>query len=406
MLPFYKPSYDPDTVKALDEVLQSGWLTTGARTKEFEKQLTAYCGNENTICVSAATTGLELMLRWFGVGDGDEVILPAYTYSATANVIIHCGAKPVFVDSGPDFNLSMKEVEKAITSATKVIMPVDFAGLPCDYDSLNELVARDDLVAMWESKNEIQEHLGRILILADSAHSFGGTYKGKRVGSLTDISVFSFHAVKNLTTGEGGAIALNLNSKFDNKAIYNSLNTNSLHGQTKDALAKTKNGEWKYDVVNAGYKCNMTDIQAAIGLVELAKYDKQTLVKRQAIFDYYTKAFSKHEWAEVPEHSSKHRTSSCHIYPLRIRGVEEMQRDMIIERIFSKEVAVNVHFQLVPMMSFYKGLGYNPESYPVAFDNYTREITLPVYTDLSESDMDKVIAAVVASVREELVVNA
>ena len=406
MLPFYKPSYDPDTVKALDEVLRSGWLTTGARTKEFEKRLSAYCGNKATICVSAATTGLELMLRWFGIGDGDEVILPAYTYSATANVIVHCGAKPVFVDSGSDFNLSVEEVEKAITPATKVIMPVDFAGLPCDYDALNDLVRREDIVAQWDGINEVQKHLGRILILSDSAHSFGGTYKGNRVGSLTDISVFSFHAVKNLTTGEGGAIALNLNSQFDNQAIYNSLNTNSLHGQTQDALAKTRNGEWRYDIINAGYKCNMTDIQAAIGLVELAKYDKQTLVKRQAIFDYYTKAFEKHEWAEIPEHSSDKRTSSCHIYPLRIRNVEETQRDKIIERIFAREVAVNVHFQLVPMMSFYKGLGYTPETYPVAFDNYTREITLPVYTDLTESDLDKVITAVVGAVSDQLAVDA
>ncbi|MBL4658019.1 MAG: aminotransferase class I/II-fold pyridoxal phosphate-dependent enzyme, partial [Flavobacteriales bacterium] len=242
MLPFYKPSYDPATLDAIEEVLKSGWLTTGPKTKEFEKALSAYNGNPSTICVSAATTGLELMLRWYGVGEGDEVILPAYTYSATANVIVHCGAKPVFVDSGSDFNISLAAVEAAITSATKVIMPVDFAGMPCDYAAINELVRNEDVLKLWKGNNGNQNKLGRILVLSDAAHSVGATYKGKRTGSLTDISVFSFHAVKNLTTGEGGAIALNLGDPFDNQEIYNSLNINSLHGQSKDALAKTKKG--------------------------------------------------------------------------------------------------------------------------------------------------------------------
>lgn len=398
MLPFYKPSYDPATLDALDEVLKSGWLTTGPKTKEFERQLSAYCGNESTICVSAATTGLELMLRWFGVGEGDEVILPAYTYTATANVVIHCGAKPVFVDSGADFNISIPEIEKAITSATKVIMPVDFAGMPCDYDAINALVRKSEVVAKWSANNEVQEQLGRILILSDAAHSIGATYKGKRTGSLTDISVFSFHAVKNLTTGEGGAVALNLEAPFNNQEVYQSLNVNSLHGQSKDALEKTKKGEWRYDVVNAGYKCNMTDIQAAIGLVELAKYQNQTLARRKEIFDYYSKHLSQHDWAELPVYETEHAKSSYHIYPLRIKGVDEVKRDEIISAIFKQEVSVNVHFQLVPMMSFYQNLGYNAADYPIALNNYAREITLPVYVDLTDSDLDKVIAAVTDAV--------
>ena len=398
MLPFYKPTYDPATLAALDGVLKSGWLTTGPKTKEFESQLSEYCGNPKTLCISAATTGLELMLHWFGVGKGDEVILPAYTYTATANVIIHCGAKPVFVDSGQDFNISVTEIEKAITSNTKVVMPVDFAGLPCDYDEINALVKRDDIVSRFSSSNENQKTLGRILVLADAAHSIGASYKGKRSGSLTDISVFSFHAVKNLTTAEGGAIALNLEGDFDNQAIYNTLNINSLHGQSKDALAKTKKGEWRYDVVNAGYKCNMTDIQAAIGLVELAKYESRTLVRRKEIFDIYAEAFSKCDWAELPEYISDDRTSSFHIYPLRIKGVNEARRDEIISGIFSREVSVNVHFQLVPMMTFYKNLGYSAKDYPVAFDNYSREITLPVYVDLTNEDLNTVIAAVTEAV--------
>jgi len=400
MLPFYKPSYDPATVEALTEVLKSGWMTTGPKTKEFEKQLTAYCGNHTTICVSAATTGLELILRWFGVGEGDEVILPAYTYTATANVIIHCGAKPVFVDSGEDFNISVAEIEKAITARTKVVIPVDFAGLPCDYDAINALVKREDIVAKWMAKSDIQAQMGRILVLADAAHSIGASYKGKKSGSLSDISVFSFHAVKNLTTGEGGAVALNLDEPFDNKAVYDLLNINSLHGQSKDALAKIKKGEWRYDVISAGYKCNMTDIQAAIGQVELAKYESDTLVKRKRIFDIYSGALSQYDWAELPEYDGAERTSSFHVYPLRIKGISEAQRDTIIERIFSKEVSVNVHFQLVPMMSYYRGLGYAPEDYPVAFANYAREITLPVYVDLTEEDLETVISAVVTSVEE------
>ena len=400
MLPFYKPSYDPATVEALKEVLQSGWLTTGPRTKEFERKLSAYCGNPTTICVSAATTGLELILRWFGVEEGDEVILPAYTYSATANVIVHCGAKPVFVDSGKDFNISIGEIEKAITPATKVIMPVDLAGMPCDYDALNALVRRSDILEKWSGKNDVQNQLGRILILSDAAHSVGATYKGNKTGSLTDVSVFSFHAVKNLTTGEGGAIALNFGEPFNNQDIYNSLNINALHGQSKDALAKTKKGDWRYDIVNAGYKCNMTDLQSAIGLVELAKYEDQTLVKRRKIFDYYTAALSKYDWAELPEYATQERSSSCHVYPLRIKGIDESQRDKIIDRIFAKDISVNVHFQLVPMMSYYRGLGYSPEAFPIAFDSYAREITLPVYIDLTEKDLDDVISAVVESVSE------
>jgi len=400
MLPFYKPSYDPATVEALKEVLQSGWITTGPKTKEFEKALSAYCGNPTTLCVSAATTGLELILRWFGVGEGDEVILPAYTYAATANVILHCGAKPVFVDSGQDFNISPGEIQKAITPATKVIMPVDFAGMPCDYDTINELVRKSEIVAQWSAENEIQDQLGRILVLADAAHSIGATYKGKRTGSLADISVFSFHAVKNLTTGEGGAIALNLADPFDNQAIYDSLNINSLHGQTKDALAKTKQGEWRYDIVNAGYKCNMTDIQAAIGLIELAKYEAQTLVKRRRIFDYYDQALSQYDWAELPVYTSDDCTSSFHVYPLRINGIDEATRDKIITGIFDRGISVNVHFQLVPMMSYYKNLGYSAEDYPVAFDNYAREITLPVYIDLTDEDLSKVVTAVTEAVND------
>src|ERR1700741_1310891 len=284
MLPFSPPRIDQKIIDEVNAALLSGWITTGPRTKDFEKKITAFCGNKATLALNSATAGLEIMLRWFGVNEGDEVILPAYTYSATANVIIHCGAIPVFVDVNKhDFNISTAEIEKHITEKTKVIMPVDFAGYPCDYDTINSLVVKHK--GKFHAATPEQEKLGRILVLSDSAHSFGGWYKSKRTGCLTDVSVFSFHAVKNLITAEGGAVALNLPAPFDNTEIYKKLCVSTLHGQDKDALAKTQKGNWRYDIVEAGYKCNMTDLSAAIGLVELERYDSDTLVKRKHIFD-------------------------------------------------------------------------------------------------------------------------
>jgi len=398
MLNFYKPEYDPKVLEILEEVLKSGWITTGPKTKDFEKKLSEYCGNKKTLCVSAATTGMELILRWFGVGEGDEVILPAYTYCATANVIIHCGAKPIFVDVGSDFNINTNAIYNAITENTKVIIPVDFSGYPCDYDLINDLVKKDEIISKFKPIGEKQKMLGRILVLSDAAHSIGGVYKGEKTGSLTDISVFSFHAVKNLTTGEGGAISLNLEQPFENDDVYKELNTDSLHGQTKDALAKNKLGDWRYDVTNAGYKCNMTDLQAALGLVALEKYEEVTLVKRKAIFDYYTELLRSYDWAELPDYESEHKTSSYHFYALKIYGINEQQRDQIIQEIANQEISVNVHFQPVPMLTFYKKMGYNVNNYPVALDNYSREITLPVYVDLKEDEIKSVVLSVVKSI--------
>ncbi len=248
MIPFSPPRIDDKIINEVVAALKSGWITTGPRTKTFEKKITEYCGNKNTLCLNSATAGLEIMLRWYDVKEGDEVILPAYTYSATANVIVHCGAKPIFVDGNTeDFNINVAAIEKAITSRTKVIMPVDFAGLPCDYDEINALAKKHARIFKAESEN--QNKLGRILVLSDAAHSFGASYKSKRTGSLTDVSVFSFHAVKNLTTAEGGAVALNLPVPFDNEEVYKYLCVKTLHGQNKDALAKTKKGNWRYDII-------------------------------------------------------------------------------------------------------------------------------------------------------------
>lgn len=402
MLPFSPPKIYDEIIDEVIDTLKSGWITTGPKTKLFEKKLTEYNGNKRTLCLNSATAGLEIMLRWFGVEEGDEVIIPVYTYCATANTVVHCGAKPVFVDVGDDFNININNIKKAITSRTKVIIPVDFAGFPCDYNSINELVIQNEIQKLFEPKNEIQKQLGRILILSDAAHSIGAIYNGKRTGSLTDVSVFSFHAVKNLTTAEGGAIALNLPDPFDNEEIYNQLCVKTLHGQNKDALAKTKKGAWRYDVVEAGYKANMTDINASFGLVELRNYS-ETLEKRKHIFDLYSKGLEAKSWAQIPIYKTENATTSYHLYPLRIKGINEDQRDRIIDLIFEQEVSVNVHFQPLPMLSFYKKLGYKINDYPIAFDNYSREISLPVYYDLSDENVQIVINAVIKAV--EQVVN-
>ena len=395
MIPFSPPRIDEKIIDAVTETLRSGWITTGPKTAQFETMLTEYSGSKATLCVYSATVGLEAFLRWFGVGEEDEVIVPVYTYCATANVVIHCNAKPVFVDINKhDFNISVQEIEKAITSKTKVILPVDFGGYPCDYNEINELVSRPDIIEKFRPKTDIQKNLGRILVLEDAAHSLGAEYHGKKTGSLTDLAVFSFHAVKNLTTGEGGAIAFNLPEKFDNRKICEEFGIFSLHGQSRNAFQKIKDGNWRYDVVEAGYKTNMTDIMASIGLVELERYDTDMLEKRKYIFSRYTEAFSKFDWAEIPEYETENKKSSYHIYPLRIKGINEFQRDDIIKASFKEGVSLNVHFQPVAMFTYYKKLGYSIKDYPVAYDNYSREISLPVFYDLNDEQINTVIDTV------------
>lgn len=392
MIPFSPPRIDQKITDSVSEALRSGWITTGPRTKQFERELTAYGGHRATLCVSSGSAGLELVLRWFGVKEGDEVIVPAYTYAATANVVVHCGARPVMVDSGTDFNLSVAAVKKAITPRTKVIMPVDLGGYPCDYDEINALAS--ECSNIFNPSSDVQRHLGRILVLSDAAHSIGATYKGRRTGALTDITVYSFHAVKNLTTAEGGAICLNLPQPFDNSHTYNTLNIKSLHGQNKDALAKTQIGNWKYDIVEAGFKCNMTDLQAAIGLVELARYDEENITRRRQIFEMYAQVFGNDPRFVLPEFRNDNKTTSYHAFLLRLAKASEAQRDAVITAIFAREVAVNVHFKPLPMMTFYRNMGFNITDFPVALDNYSREISLPVYYDLTDSQVETVIKAV------------
>ena len=400
MIPFSPPRVDQKIIDEVVDTLESGWITTGPKTKKLEKLISEYCGHESTLCVNSASGGLELMLMWYGVGPGDEVILPAYTYTATANVIMHTGAKPVFVDVNSDFNINIEEVKAAITPNTKVIMPVDIGGFPCDYDELNALVRQENIKKLFQAKTDEQELLGRILILSDAAHSMGAEYKSKKTGSLTDVTVFSFHAVKNLTTAEGGAICLNLPKPFVNENLYKSLNIKSLHGQSKDALAKTQIGNWRYDVLEAGYKYNMTDMSAAMGLVEIQRYEDDMLVKRKYIFDRYTEGLKKYDWAIIPNYETEDKRSSYHVYMLRIKGASEVRRDQIINGVFKRQVSVNVHFIPVPMMSFYSNLGYSIGDAPNAFINYAHEISLPVYYDLTDEQIDTVIAAVVESVND------
>ncbi len=404
MIPFSPPRIDEKIIAEVVDTLKSGWITTGPKTKLFEKRLTEYTGGKSTLCVNSATAGLEIALRWFGVGQGDEVVVPAYTYCATANVVVHCGATPVMVDvNADDFNVNVEKIREAITPRTKAIMPVDIAGFPCDYDEIMSLVKEDSVVRKFSANNEIQRQLGRIMVLADSSHSIGALYKGKHTGSLADVTVFSFHAVKNLTTAEGGAVIFNLPEPFDNEEIYKFLCVLSLHGQNKDALAKSK-GSWKYDVITAGFKMNMTDIMASMGLVELARYDDDTLVKRKKIFDFYTSQFKDDNRFVLPVYETADKRTSYHVYLLRVNGASEEQRNEIIRCITAREVAVNVHFQPLPLLSFYSGLGYKMSDYPQAFDNYKCEISLPVFYDLTDEQMRTVVDTVKASVEEIIIV--
>ncbi len=394
MIPFSPPRIDDRTLEEVCAALKSGWITTGPRVRKFEEMLSDYCKVNNVLCVNSNSAGMELMLHWFGVGPGDEVIVPAYTYCATANVIVHCGATPVMVDVKEDFGIDVEAVRRAITPKTKVIMPVDIAGFPCDYDELNQLVREDAVRQMFTPTNEIQRQLGRILLLEDAAHSLGARYHGQPLGTQADLAVFSFHAVKNLTTAEGGAICLNLPHPFDNEALYKQLKIKSLHGQSKDALSKTQAGNWRYDVTEAGYKCNMTDVLAAIGIVELERYDSETLPRRKQIFDAYSNAFRNDSRFQIPTYETAEKQSSYHVYPLRINNITEKQRDEIMQRIFQLEVSVNVHFIPLPMLSFYRNAGYNIQNYPVTYDNFSREISLPVYYNLSDQQVQTVIEAV------------
>lgn len=402
MIPFSPPRIDQAVIDEVTEALRSGWITTGPRTKQFEKEITKYCGCQSTVAVSSWTMGMQVLLDWWGIGEGDEVIIPAYTYCASANVVIHSGAKCVMVDiNGDDFNMNVEKVRDAITPRTKAIMAVDIGGFPADYDKLMELICEDDVRGKYQAHNSLQRQLGRILLISDAAHSFGAKMDGKRSGNLADITAFSFHAVKNLTTAEGGALCFDLPEGFDHDEIYRDMCVKILHGQSKDALAKTQKGNWKYDVLEPGFKCNMTDIQAAIGLVELGRYS-ENLKRRKEIFDQYDDGFKDETWSIIPKSRTDNKVSSYHLYMLRIGGATEMQRDQIIQEIFDQDVSVNVHFQPLPLLTAYEKRGYKIDDYPETYLMFANEISLPVYYDLSDKQVQTVIKAVKHAVKKVL----
>ena len=392
---FSPPYIDDDVINEVVDSLRSGWITTGPKVKALEQEIKNLSNAQEVLCVNSWTSGAIMMLRWLGVKEGDEVIVPAYTYSATALAVMHAGGKPVMVDSEDDFNISVEAIRKAITPRTKAIIPVDVAGFPCDYDAIMSLVKEPEVKSQFVAETDNQQKLERILVLNDAAHSLGAWYKkGMRTGSETDIAIFSLHAVKNVTTAEGGAICLNLPEPFDNAALYSELHRMSLNCQTKDAFSKSKAGGWRYDIVGFGMKINMADVNASIGLAQIRKYEK-LLIDRKRVFEIYDKAFSKCEWAILPPSEVGDKKTSYHIYALRIKDFSEEQRDAMIEEISKKDVAVNVHFIPMPMLSFFKQLGYNIDDYPVAYNNYKHEISLPIYPQLTKEEVDYVVESVI-----------
>jgi len=399
-VPFSPPYVDQDVINEVVDSLNSGWITSGPKVKLLEEEVSKSTTASNSVCVNSWTSGAILVLKWFGIKEGDEVIVPAYTYSATALAVLHCGATPVMVDISGDFTIDVKSIEKAITSRTKAIMPVDIAGWPCDYDAINALVNKDSIKNKFVAESDKQTLLGRILVVSDAAHSIGALYKGTPAGKLTDLTIFSFHAIKNITTAEGGAICLNLPDSFDNEAEYKLMKLYTLNGQNKDAFTKSQAGGWKYDILFAGLKVNMPDVCAAIGLAQIRKYDSLLLQERERVARSYHVFFSKYKQFELPPLEDENRKSCFHLYALRLKNCTEVQRDSIIEEITQKGVAVNVHFIPMPMLTVFKNLGYKIEDYPVAYDNYSREISLPIYPQLTNEQIDYICEAVLASYKK------
>lgn len=393
-IPFSPPYIDEAVINEVVDSLRSGWITSGPKVKALEEEIKSFSGAKEVLCVNSWTSGAIMMLRWLGVKEGDEVIVPAYTYSATALAVLHAGAIPVMVDSGADFNISVEAIRQAITSKTKVIIPVDIAGFPCDYDQIMEMVKEPKIQGLFQVSSPVQEKMGRILVMNDAAHSLGAFYsKNQRTGCETDVAIFSLHAVKNVTTAEGGAICLNLPEPFDNAELYKELRMMSLNCQTKDAFSKSKAGGWRYDIVGFGMKINMADVNAAIGLAQIREYPA-LLKERKRVFNAYSDAFAPYDWAIVPPAIEGEKESSYHIYALRVKGFTEEQRDRMIDEIAKNEVAVNVHFIPMPMLSFFKSMGYEIGNYPQAYENFKCEISLPIYPQLDGEKLDFIIQTV------------
>lgn len=388
-IPFSPPDMSEEEIKEVTEALTSGWITTGPKTKEFEREIAAYCHTDKAVCLNSATACMELALKILGVGPGDEVIVPAYTYTATASVVCHVGAKIVFVDSTPDcVEMDYDKLADAITEKTKVITPVDLGGVVCDYDKIFKVV--ESKKHLFRPANDIQKAIGRIAVMADAAHAFGAQREGKMCGEIADFTSFSFHAVKNLTTAEGGALTWKNIPGIDNDDIYKHLQLLSLHGQNKDALAKTKLGAWEYDIIGPWYKCNMTDIMAGIGLAQFRRYPG-LLARRRHIVGTYNKALEGLN-VKVLDHYGENHSSSGHLYIVRMLDKTLEERNEIIIRMAERGIACNVHYKPLPMMTAYKQLGFDIKDFPNAYDLYHNEITLPLHTRLTDEDVDYVIS--------------
>lgn len=387
-IPFSPPDISNEEINEVVDTLKSGWITTGPKTKLFEKQIAEYCNTSKAVALNSATAAMEMTLRLLGVGPGDEVITCAYTYSASASVITHVGAKVVLVDSGKDsFHIDYDGIADAITEKTKAIIPVDIAGIMCDYDKIFEAV--ESKKHLFNPSNNLQKAFGRVVVVADAAHSIGATYKGKMSGEVADFTSFSFHAVKNLTTAEGGMVTWRDIDGFDNEEIYKQYMLLSLHGQSKDALAKTKLGAWEYDIVAPNYKCNMTDIMASLGLVQFKRYP-EILLRRKEIIEKYDELLSGLD-VKPMNHYDHGYASSGHLYLLRLNSEDEAFRNDVITKMAEKGVSTNVHYKPLPMHTAYKNLGFKMENYPNAFDMYRNEITLPLHTLLTDEDIEYVV---------------
>lgn len=387
-VPFSPPDMSELEVNEVCDAIRSGWITTGPRTKEFEKQIALYCNTDRAVCLNSATACMELVLRLLGVGPGDEVITCAYTYTATASVTCHVGAKVVMVDTAPDsFEMDYDKLADAITERTKVIIPIDLAGVVCDYDKVFEAV--ECKKHLFRSANELQKAFGRVIVLADAAHAMGAKRHGKMSGEIADFTSFSFHAVKNLTTAEGGAVTWRNIPGIDNEWIYKQFQLLSLHGQNKDALAKTQLGGWEYDIVAPNYKCNMTDIMAAIGLIQMKRYPEM-LARRREIVSRYNEAL-KNQKVKVLNHYNENHSSNCHLYLVRLMGKDIEFRNEVIVKMAERGIACNVHFKPLPMMTAYKNLGFDINDYPNSYNQYKNEITLPLHTNMTDEQVDYVI---------------
>lgn len=387
-IPFSPPDITDAEIKQVTEALKSGWITTGPKTKELEREVAELCGTNRAVCLNSQTACAEMTLRLLDIGEGDEVITCAYTYTATAAVVCHVGAKLILIDTQKDsLEMDYDKLEEAITEKTKVIIPVDLGGVPCDYDRIFSIVEKKK--GMFHPVNKLQEAFGRVIVMADAAHAFGATWKGRPIGSVADFSNFSFHAVKNFTTAEGGAVVWRDIEGFDNEEIYHKYQLLSLHGQSKDALAKTQLGAWEYDIVGPWYKCNMTDVAAGMGLAQMKRY-KSLLARRKEIISKYDAAF-KPLGIEVLNHYTDEHQSSGHLYITRVPGITLEQRHEIIVKMAEAGVACNVHYKPLPMMTAYKNLGFDIKDYPNAYARFENEITLPLHTKLTDEEVEYVI---------------